>query len=280
MNLIPIMTDAQTMSSQEIADLTGKEHKNILRDVRVMLIGLYGEEHIDRIVPEHYRNRRSEFIRENTDAIFNAICEGFGDGSDRSHPKFRGFRWERDNRGYVTHFNLDHNHSMTLVAGYQVKLRKAIIDRWQELEAAQRPDPMMALSDPATMRALLLGYTEKVIALEGRVSELQPKVAAFDLIANLDGSLCITDAAKTLHVKPKVLFHFLRTKKWIYRRGGQGAEIAYSDKLQFGYLEHKITTVNRSDGTERSATQVRVTPAGLSKIAIWFHEQPELGVAP
>jgi len=141
-------------------------------------------------------------------------------------------------------------------------------------------DPMVALSDPATMRALLLGYTEKVIALEGRVSELQPKVAAFDLIANLDGSLCITDAAKTLHVKPKVLFHFLRTKKWIYRRGGQGAEIAYGDKLQFGYLEHKITTVNRSDGTERSATQVRVTPAGLSKIAIWFHEQPELGVAP
>ena len=238
MSLIPYAFDgaAQTMSSQEIAKLTGKQHKDVRRDIQNM------EQKISRTFAQ------------------------------KSEPSTGG-------RPSVIYL-LPKRETLILVSGYSMTMRAKIIDRWQELEAAQRPDPMVALSDPATMRALLLGYTEKVIALEGRVSELQPKVAAFDLIANLDGSLCITDAAKTLHVKPKVLFHFLRTKKWIYRRGGQGAEIAYGDKLQFGYLEHKITTVNRSDGTERSATQVRVTPAGLSKIAIWFHEQPELGVAP
>jgi phage antirepressor YoqD-like protein len=241
-SLIPYAFDgaAQTMSSREIAELCDKRHDNVMRDTRDVLTQLYG------------KNAALKF-------------EGSYIGQDGSTRPC---------------FNLPKRETLILVSGYNIPVRAKIVDRWQELEAAQRPDPMVALSDPATMRALLLGYTEKVIALEGRVSELQPKVAAFDLIANLDGSLCITDAAKTLHVKPKVLFHFLRTKKWIYRRGGQGAEIAYGDKLQFGYLEHKITTVNRSDGTERSATQVRVTPAGLSKIAIWFHEQPELGVAP
>lgn len=32
-----------TMTSREIAELTGKEHRNVLRDIRTMLTELYGE---------------------------------------------------------------------------------------------------------------------------------------------------------------------------------------------------------------------------------------------
>ena len=135
--------NAATMSSREIAELCEKDHKVVIRDVRSMLIALYGDEHVERIIPEQYRNRHSEFIRENAGQLLNAIA---GDGTNRFHEDNRGFRWERDARGYVTHFDLDKQHALTLVAGYNVKLRKRIIDRWQELEAAQRPDPMTALN--------------------------------------------------------------------------------------------------------------------------------------
>jgi len=135
-------TTNPTMSSRDIAEITGKEHKNVVRDVRVMLIGLYGDDHIKKIVPENYRNRHSEFVRENADAILNAIV---GDGSNLSHQDVRGFSWHRDSRGYVVSFDLDKTHTMTLISGYNVKLRKTIIDRWQ----------VCALPSPAWLYYLL-----------------------------------------------------------------------------------------------------------------------------
>lgn len=32
-----------TMTSREIAELTGKEHRNVMRDIRIMLVELHGE---------------------------------------------------------------------------------------------------------------------------------------------------------------------------------------------------------------------------------------------
>ena len=131
-------------------------------------------------------------------------------------------------------------------------------------------DPMAALNDPSAMRGLLLTYSEKVIELEGAVEEMRPQVQALERIALSDGSLCITDAAKTLQVQPKALFSFLRSHRWIYSRPGTSHEVAYQDKLAAGLLEHKTTTVARSDGSEKTVTQVSVTPKGLTRLAKEF----------
>ena len=137
-------------------------------------------------------------------------------------------------------------------------------------------DPMAALNNPATMRALLLGYTEKVIALEGRVSELQPKAVALDRIANTDGSLCLMDTAKTLQVRPKDLIAYMKAHLWIFMRLGTSHWVGRAEKLNASYLEHKITKIHRTDGTERITTQVRVTPKGLAKLAEAFPVQGEI----
>lgn len=85
-----------TMSSREIAELTGKEHKNVLADIRKMLQDL-----------------------ELTSADFSAnLPDAYG-------------RQQQI-------FNLNKELTLTLVAGYNVKLRLAIIKRWQELEQKEQ----------------------------------------------------------------------------------------------------------------------------------------------
>lgn len=232
---LPRNIQTLTMTSREIAELTEKRHADVMRDIRNMLDDL-GE----------------------TSAQF---CADLPDTYGRKQPAFF----------------LPKDLTLTLVAGYNVKLRKRIIDRWLELEAqAAKPiDPMAALSDPATMRGLLLTYTEKVLTLESKVVELAPKAEALDRIADADGLMNPTVAAKSLQVQPKKLFDFMREKHWIYRRPGGSGNVAYQDKIQAGYLTHKITTVQREDGTDKVCEQVLVTAKGLAKLASLFGVQPQ-----
>ena len=64
--------------------------------------------------------------------------------------------------------------------------------------------------------------------------------------------MCITDAAKTLQVRPKDLFQFLSSNGWIYRRPGCKNWIAYQHRLKQGVLTHKVTSVSTSDGVEKN----------------------------
>ena len=229
-DIMSVSAGNPTMSSREIAELTGKVHKNVLADIRKMLVDLGKAE-----------------------AEFSAVAHVPGpNGSIRA----------------VAAFNLPRRECLILVSGYSVELRAKIIDRWEQLERQVRTvDPVAVLNDPSAMRGLLLNYSEMVLALEAKNAELSPKADALDRIATADGSLCITDAAKTLQVQPKALFSFLRSHGWIYSRAGSNEEVAYQAKLATGLLEHKTTTVHRSDGSEKVRTQVRVTPKGLTRLA-------------
>ena len=147
------------------------------------------------------------------------------------------------------------------------KARAYFIECERVAREAKPIDPIQVLNDPAAMRGLLLTYSEKVLALEAKVEEQGEKVAALDRIAESDGSFCITNAAKTLQVRPKDLFDYLRAHSWIYRRAGTAHDIGYQARVNAGDLEHKVTTVLRADGTEKVVEQVRITPRGLAKLA-------------
>lgn len=132
-------------------------------------------------------------------------------------------------------------------------------------------DPLALLNDPNALRTLCIQYSEKVLERDKLIAEIAPKAQALDRIATFgDGSLCITNAAKDLQIQPKSLFKLLSSDimKWIYKRaGGNSSWIAYQDKLQQGLLEHKITMVSRSDGSEKMTEQVLVTSKGLAKLS-------------
>ncbi|MEI9749631.1 phage antirepressor KilAC domain-containing protein [Moellerella wisconsensis] len=242
MNTLTTTNQVVTMSSREIAELTGKNKADVHVDVWNMLSQLYSI-YKDDGKTHHVKNQQVNL----TDGIIVSF----------------------DVRGYVSEFNLDRYHTEVLVTGYDLKRRAAVIKRWYDLETGKaKPsiDPMVALNDPAFLRDALISYTEKVMHLEHQVEEMKPDVDALTRIAKSEGSLCVTDAAKQLQIKPKSLFDLMSHSKWIYRRLGT-AWIAYQDKIQQGLLEHKVTVVKSSTGEDKQVSQVRVTAKGLSKLA-------------
>jgi phage antirepressor YoqD-like protein len=164
-------------------------------------------------------------------------------------------------------YNLIKRDSYVVVAQLSPEFTARLVDRWQELEKkVQEIDPMEVLNNPAAMRGLLSNYVEKVLELEGQVETLKPAQKVLSRISYADGSECITDVAKTLQIRPKELFSFMRINKWIYSRPGT-SNIGYQTKIMQGLLEHKVTSVRREDGSEKVTTQVRVTPKGMAKLA-------------
>lgn len=165
--------------------------------------------------------------------------------------------------------------SIVVVAQLSPAFTARLVDRWQELEAkVARFDPVAVLADPAAMRGLLLTYTEKVLALEEVVAVQAPKVETHDRIAAAEGSLCMRDAAKVLQMRPIDLRNWLIVNRWIYGRPGHSGWLAYQDRIQQGVMCHKVSTVQREDGTEKVVEQPRITPKGLTRIGNELAKSP------
>lgn len=219
-----VTVPTQTMTSREIADLTGKEHKHVLRDARTML----GE--------------------------LGLAEQGYAQN------------WTDPQNGQTyPMLALPKDLTITLVAGYSVVMRHRIVTRWQELEEQAR-NPIAALSRVDLLK-LALDSEEKRLELQAKVETMQITVAAHERLSKADGSVCITNAAKDLQMRPKDLFAWLKEHQWIYRRPGGAGWLAYQDRIQQGVLEHKVTTVERSDGSEKVVEQVLVTSKGLARLA-------------
>ncbi|NYF36320.1 phage antirepressor KilAC domain-containing protein [Stenotrophomonas sp. JAI102] len=95
------------------------------------------------------------------------------------------------------------------------------------------------MTDPATLRALLLPYSEKAEILVARVQYQEPQVRALLRLTQADGAFNISSAAKMLQVQPRQLFAWLSEHGWIYRRAGSRNWLAYQTRLQQGLLVHK-----------------------------------------
>ena len=157
--------------------------------------------------------------------------------------------------------------SYVIVAQLSPEFTARLVDRWQALET-QVADPVFKIPKTLSEALLLAGN----IAAKNEVLEAQavidtPKAKAMDRLEGAAGSLCITDAAKALKVQPKDLFDRLVGMKWIYRRPGGKFWLGYQDKVQAGYLEHRVTTVTQNDGSERVIEQTLVTSKGIAKLA-------------
>ena len=158
----------------------------------------------------------------------------------------------------------DKRNSMVIAARLNDQLLAAVVDRWIELENAA---PAVPQTLPEALR-LAADLAEQNNRLQVVVSEQAPKVEALARIADASGSMCLTDAAKHLGVQRSRLIEWMRANRWIYRREGCARWLAYQPRQAAGLLDHKVTVIGLDDdGDQRLASQVRVTPKGLAKLA-------------
>lgn len=225
-----------TMTSREIAELIGKTHSNVMRDIRAMMEAL------------------------EQDSELNSVCKSttYVASTGQEYPQYE----------------LDKDTWLTLLLGYDPVARMRVVKRWQELESGAAHPAAINMRDPKQLVAVAIQLIEVNQELQSTVDTQQkkieadaPKVEGFDRIAATDGSMCITDAAKTLQVQPRKLFQLQQARSWVYRRPMGSGWLAYQDRIQQGYLEHKVTSGMRSsDGYEWTDTQVRVTPSGAGAV--------------
>lgn len=145
--------------------------------------------------------------------------------------------------------------------------------RAQALPSPLEPTIGEVLRNPAHLRDLLLGQTERVLQLEATVAEHRPQVAAMERMASADGDTNLTKTAKVLGMQPMTFIRWLSDKGWIYRRGDSGAWTAYQPRLDQGLLVHRVRVIERTDGTPRMVDQVMVTPKGMAKLAAALEQE-------
>lgn len=191
---------------------------------------------------------------KNVKRDIDTMCEGL----DVNALTFERIYKDARNRDQ-TEYQLPKDLTLTLVAGYNVKLRKKIIDRWMELEESNK-SPVLDFSNPAVVLGVI-GH------LQTQVEEQQHRLKKLDRLEGARGSMCISDAAKTLGVQRKWLFDFMSARRWIFKRTGSKNWLAYDEKRKALLLEHDDHLYMDNLGQERVSTRVLVTAKGLVKLA-------------
>ncbi|MCP4343599.1 MAG: hypothetical protein GY799_33160 [Desulfobulbaceae bacterium] len=215
MNLI--QSNVKTMSSREIAELTGKEHSNVKRDISAMILQL---------------NYPDKLLKD---------CPVFDPSDLRGH----GIQLSSFNHAgnLYDEFLLNEEYSLLLVSGYKVSLRLNIIKRWHELEAkqeAETPEQLMA-------RALI--SAQSIIASkDAQIEAAQPAIRLESAISNDVGTMSMTEAGKGLQVKPRMFINWLYEHKYI-----DSSNMPYQRWINQGLLV--ISTIEKN-GKPRSSTRV------------------------
>lgn len=156
--------------------------------------------------------------------------------------------------------------SIVVVAQLSPEFTARLVDRWQELE---KQAALGAFNLPKTMsEALRLAadQADRIEALEHKVSEDAPKVAALERFASHEGKHNVRNAAKLLGIRERLFTTWLIAHDWMYR-DHSGRLCAKSGRLADGCLDTVPVEVQRSDGIH-TCPQPFITQKGLARLAV------------
>ena len=224
----------KTMSSREIAELCGKEHRNVCRDI--------------------------DTLNESYEQIgLLKVEQGYYTLQNTGNQQHRQFLLSREQ-------------TIDLITGYRADIRIRINRRWQELEASAS-QPVVALPHDyiSALEELLVTKKGEQAALE-QVKQLQPKADALDTLSHAKGSLGIRETAKAVGVPEREFVTRCLGKnkpvssRFLYR-DDKGRLNAHAHRIKQGFMTQKLGSYADKDGHDFATVQVKFTAAGVAHIA-------------
>lgn len=230
-----LILSKQTMSSIEIAELTGKDHKHVMRDIRVLL---------------------DQGVHQSNFGLMFRITK-LGNGAERKDP----------------YYELTKKGCLILASGYDAKLRERIIDRWEELENEKRNGGFQVPT--SFKEALLLAAHQQelieqqqvlieqkdaeITEKDGTIKVLTPKGETYDAIMSSQGLVTINMIAAFLGISAKKLNQLLC--QWGVQYKQSKCYFLTSKYRSKGYTKH-VPYPYLDNGVQKSREHMYWTEAG------------------
>lgn len=225
----------ETMTSLEIADVTGKQHAHIMRDIRKLL----------------------------------------EQGVSESNFGLTSYQQAQPNGGKkdVPMYQLTKKGCLILASGYDALLREKIINRWEELETKERSQYQVPQSfAEALMLAAkqqerieeqqrqLEANSKEIVELNGAIAEMEPKVTYVDMILASKETVTTTQIAQDYGQSAKAFNVLLRNFGVQHKVGGQW--VLYAKHLPFGYVQSDTFPIVHKNGMSGTVKHTKWTQKG------------------
>lgn len=217
----------QKLDSREVAEMVGKEHKELLRDIR----------------------RYCEQLAESKIALGDFFTEStYQDANNQTRPCYLV---SKKGCEFIAH-------KLTGIKGTEFTAK--YINRFHEMEGIIQDH----IPQGKELLALAVLEAQKTIEEQNaQISEMKPKAIFADAVSASDSSILIRDLAKILRqngveIGERRFYNWLRENGYICKNGTSPTQRA----MELGLFETVIRTIERGNGLPIETKTTRVTGKG------------------
>lgn len=158
--------------------------------------------------------------------------------------------------------------SIVVVAQLCPEFTARLVDRWQELEYRSKQHNV-DINNPHALRKALLEYTEQVIELEHKNTDLEKSIK---VITQTNHGVKFQQACKILNIKRSVLADWLSKHGWDRRLNNARASTHYSQERGYCETKYEERTKIKANGELGSYSQIEffILPKGMEVLAKHF----------